>query len=668
MVSVLTRDPDWGALPASTPGRVRNLLRRCLHKDPDRRLHDAADARLELEDATAEIGSVSAPETARVEPKRGFSGWMLFGAAVAGAAIAALLSWRLRHRTAAAGVPRIGELARLTEPVGRADWPNWSPDGSLLTYASDRSGDFEIYVRRSGGDEDINVTKDPGQDIEPAFSPDGNSIAFISTRSSRTGLIKIGSGAVSRSNRTYGGDLWLVPSLGGAARRLAPDANYPAWRPDGQRILYVSGPESHRAILEVSTAGGTPRPILPSHDSTWEIQWLGCSPDGRWVTFEDQIGGIFLMPVSGGKPTKIASGFSHGWDASSRRLWSLERETNGGTRVRFLDIDPERGVVRGAPRTVGLVMSNLRDLAVSRDARRLVVTEEETSRNLTRLPLSPDGGAADGPEEVLSQGQVIDDYPQVSPDGKRIAYISNTLGRTDVWILDLQTRRRLRFQLPGEDLLETEPAWMPNGKDLVVVRNFADEVSAAWLAALDGSHADEIFRSKSHSVLQIRCSPDGSSWLISELSGREQIDLYDLASRKMRSITSSPGDMYKYDAEWSPDGRWIALTQSDGVALQLFRIPAWGGAMQQLTTGYERMRHPFFSPDGKWIYVQPSHRNIFRVRAEGGSLEQVTHFPEAGLFLEEPTMTPDGRYLVYCRENGGSSLWLMTLDGGDPIH
>jgi len=90
-------------------------------------------------------------------------------------------------------------------------------------------------------------------------------------------------------------------------------------------------------------------------------------------------------------------------------------------------------------------------------------------------------------------------------------------------------------------------------------------------------------------------------------------------------------------------------------------MPASGGAMQQLTTGFERMRHPFFSRDGKWIYIQPSHRNIYRVRAEGGPLEPVTRFPEGGLFLEEPTISSDGRYLYYCRENGGSSLWLMTL-------
>jgi TolB protein len=112
---------------------------------------------------------------------------------------------------------------------------------------------------------------------------------------------------------------------------------------------------------------------------------------------------------------------------------------------------------------------------------------------------------------------------------------------------------------------------------------------------------------------------------------------------------------------YSPDGRWIAVAANKDGVTQLFRMPVSGGPMQQLTTGFERMRHPFYSPDGRWIYIQPSHRNIHRVPAEGGRLEAVTHFPEGGLFLEEPAISPDGRYLYYSRSVGGSSLWLMAL-------
>ena len=80
-----------------------------------------------------------------------------------------------------------------------------------------------------------------------------------------------------------------------------------------------------------------------------------------------------------------------------------------------------------------------------------------------------------------------------------------------------------------------------------------------------------------------------------------------------------------------------------------------------MTTGYERMRHAIYSPDGRFIYIQPSHRNIYRIPASGGPLEPVTRFPESGLFLEEPALSPDGRSLAYCRSNGGSSLWLLTV-------
>jgi Tol biopolymer transport system component len=66
-----------------------------------------------------------------------------------------------------------------------------------------------------------------------------------------------------------------------------------------------------------------------------------------------------------------------------------------------------------------------------------------------------------------------------------------------------------------------------------------------------------------------------------------------------------------------------------------------------------------FAPDGKWIYYRPSPRNIFRMPVNGGEAQQVTHFPDASLFTEEPTIWPEGKYLLYTRSNGGASLWLL---------
>jgi Tol biopolymer transport system component len=218
--------------------------------------------------------------------------------------------------------------------------------------------------------------------------------------------------------------------------------------------------------------------------------------------------------------------------------------------------------------------------------------------------------------------------------------------------------------LPGEDVSHVGPVWMPDGRRLLLGRLLSGNVGSNWIVAVDGSSSEEILSRvtrEDFNSFTLGPSPDGKKILYPKLvQGVQQVFLYDVSSRQSVQLTDSPGS--KFDMIWSPDGRSIAVTALRDGVLQLLRMPATGGPMQQLTTGYERMRHPFYSPDGRWIYIQPSHRNIYRVPAEGGRLEQVTRFPDAGLFLEEPTISPDGRYLYYCRGNGGSSLWLLKLD------
>ena len=144
------------------------------------------------------------------------------------------------------------------------------------------------------------------------------------------------------------------------------------------------------------------------------------------------------------------------------------------------------------------------------------------------------------------------------------------------------------------------------------------------------------------------------------VDGFNQLFVLDLTTRRDRALTHSGS--HKYQGAWSPDGRWIAFSANTGGTVHVWRIPAAGGREEQLTNGAERYLHMFYSPDGQWLYVQPSHRNIYRMPANGGPPRPVTRFPESsGLFLEEPTIAPDGRYLAYNRARGGSSLWMLTF-------
>ena len=90
-VSVLERDPDWDALPRDTPSSVRTLLRRCLRKDPLKRLHDIADAILDIDDATT-MPSATTGAAAPASSQRLRSGRAMLALAAA-TALAAALAW-----------------------------------------------------------------------------------------------------------------------------------------------------------------------------------------------------------------------------------------------------------------------------------------------------------------------------------------------------------------------------------------------------------------------------------------------------------------------------------------------------------------------------------------------------------------------------------------------
>jgi eukaryotic-like serine/threonine-protein kinase len=667
--AILGTDP-----PELTIGRgsisngLDRIVRHCLEKLPGLRFQSATDIAFALDAVTTGWRAPTAPAAGRRVR------WTAAPVLTA-AAIAALMGgasgvwWTARRAASSAAViadrTSLAEVARLTHDVGFSESPSWSPDGMVFAFSSNRSGNFEIYVRHVEGGQDVNITNDPADDVQPAFSPDGTAIAFVSTRSSRTPLINYGTTAAATFGfRTYGGDVWLTPALGGRARRVAEDGNFPVWRPDGRVIAYVSGPESHRAILEVPAEGGERKPVLQSSASAWEITRVQYAPDGRWLTFETTNQRVLALSTESGSPLDLLRGRSHAWDPTGQRVYYINDGPAGGTRLLSADINTHQRALSASRSPVGLVTGLLQDLAVSPDGRRVLASELQESLNLTRLPLAPGGGAPAGPEEELSTGgQVRDGYPSVSPDGRRILLASTRLGEQELWILDLASRGWERIQMPQKACGTYQGSWAPDGRHVAAPCYLPDGTFSVWLIALDGSATRELVsrkRTLSPGSNVCEFSPDGRSLLYAYvIDGVNQFFILDVSSGRERQLTTSRSD--KYDGRWSPDGRWIVFSSNAGGSVQVWKVSAQGGEERVLTSGYERMRHVFYSPDGRWIYVQPSHRNIYRLPADGGPLVRVTNFPESDLFLEEPTISPDGKFLVYSRSRGGSSLWLLTL-------
>ena len=226
---VLERDPDWTALPRSTPDIIRRLLRHCLQKEVANRVRDMGDVRLELTDALTE-------RTPR--PQGGSPGWRLVTErvlAVSAIPIIAAFIW-LQPQDTPSPLPL--RLSRLTFEDGLQTDPALSPDGKFLAYATDRNGNFDIYTQPVEGGKAVRVTDSPAHDWEPNWSA-GGQIVFRSERD--------------------GGGIYVVSPTGGTERRLATFGRRPLWSPDGTRVLFDGG--TSRKLYTVGLDGSAPKPF-----------------------------------------------------------------------------------------------------------------------------------------------------------------------------------------------------------------------------------------------------------------------------------------------------------------------------------------------------------------------------------------------------------------------
>ena len=300
IVGVLERDPDWRAVPDTTPASVRRLLHRCLAKDPQRRLRHIADATLEIEDALhPPSASTDEPpaRSSRGAPHR-VRTHLAWGAVAA--ALAALVGVQVLERRAVPEAPRVVTLsvnppAGTTFPRGNgAPWPSISPDGRLLAFvAIARGGQQRLWVRRL---DSTSVRALDGTDgaARPFWSPDSRSLGFFANGQLArvdvdTGGVRVLTDAAYLGGLagTWGdgaivwkgvGGFYSVPAGGGPARLLWPNpAGFnpvvPGFLPDGRRFVYT----------QLSPKTGESRVCVGSIDSADTKCFLGADAQVRYA-------------------------------------------------------------------------------------------------------------------------------------------------------------------------------------------------------------------------------------------------------------------------------------------------------------------------------------------------------------------------------------------------
>ena len=605
IAAVLTREPEWTALPAGTPPAIRKLLRRCLEKDRKRRLTDAGAARLEIDDAltaspTVEGASASGVLAATASPRARLP-WIVATAAVLGMATLAVPAARYLRQTPLP-VPREMRL-EITTPATDAPLQfALSPDGRSLVFVASADGPSRLWLRPLGETEAQPLAGTEGA-TNPFWSPDGRSIGFSTTT------------ALSR-----------LDIAGGTPQVLATVAGNPtggSWNADGT-ILYTPGVTS--PLWRIAAAGGEPTAVTqlepPGQTAHRYPQFL---PDGRLFLFSVQgtpdTAGIYLGSLDGGAPARLTTADSGAQFLPPDRVVFVQAGTLVSRRLDLVGRALTSEPVTLADE-VGADAISRGGFAVSGTGLVAYRVGGNAARQLTWFDRTGKAVGVAGEPDASDPA-----YPELSPDGRRVAMRRAVQGNIGIWLRDLLRGGMTR--LTFDAAFESVPVWSQDGARIAFNSNRTG-VYNLYAKASNGSGAEaQLVDSRNNTVPQ-DWSRDGRWLLYHELHPTTGRDLWalDMTSRDLtpRAVANTPAE--EVVAAFSPDGRWVAYQTNESgrfeVVVQPF--PDAGGKWQVSTAGGVA---PRWRADGKELYFLAPDATMMAVpvTAAGPSFEAGTPVP-----------------------------------------
>jgi eukaryotic-like serine/threonine-protein kinase len=653
IAAVVGAEPDWTSLPSETPAGVRRVLTRCLQKDAKRRLHDIADARIELEDAMA-APAVPAPVAWAATWAR-----PALLALLIGSALAAGVLWLARDRFGRpVETPPDARVVRLTDLPGLEESPAISPDGKSVAFTAGVSGKRQLFVQLVAGGAPLQITRDPVDHEYPRWSPDSSSIFYFS----------------AAAQGELQGSIWEIPALGGVPRRVLNSVGGADVSPtDGRLALFRLAKEGIQLVT--APADGSSFEMVAQFAPAMYYLYPRWSPDGKWIAFQrgDSVRfDVFVAPAAGGEPRQLTrdnnmmNGFA--WLPDSTGIvYSSSRD---GTMPYLPALGLWQVTLRdGSVRRITSSEESYNNPDISRNGA-ILVSRMRVQTDIWKFPVdgSPAENVRRGVRLTRQTGHVL--TPTAGPHDEEVAFLSDSGGHANLWVVN--TGSRALRQITHErdpNVAVGVPVWSPVGRAIAYVSSRGNQgyTFGVWLVDSDGSN----LRNIANPGLGPAWSLDGRWVYYSTRGGTTDVVLkkvpvdggsaVTVRTERVRNVIGFDGPTIYYSFErpltdGTPEFEIRAATPEDGPFRVLARIPASRVPIWQIV-------NPALSPDGQRLaqaLTDGYTTNVWALSTTTGEWRQLTDFGERTTFIaRRVSWSADGRSILAAVAEGDSDIVLL---------
>ena len=591
LAAVLRAPVEWEGLPASLPPGLVRLLKRCLERDPKKRLRDIGEARFVLESPMEEAAPVSAPAP---QPRRSIARTVIWAAASVVMALALVAVLAIAKGPVKTEAPIVRFNIGGSEKLTALAWPRISPDGTMIAFqARGESGKTSIWIRHLDAFEAQEL---PGTETASRhwWSPDSRYLAFF-----------------------IGNQLKKVAITGGPAQLIGEgEGGADGTWGEGGTILFDG--RAVDPIHRVDASGGkftqatTPDAAKGEAGNAWPFML----PDGKHFLY-------LAMPSSPDKKAMIMAAELGKPEAKAVVPTNSRVEYASGHILYVLDntlvaqrFDPDKLEVEGDPvpiaERIGFDSNGASGFSVSTTGT-LVYVAGVAAGNADLIWVDRTGREIGRVGEAGAYRDIT-----LSPDGTRLAYgLAEERSQSEnIWIRDL--RRDVASRLTFGAGAEFWPVWSPDGARIAYA---GEENGSVGLFEKDaGGTGSEraVYADDTGPLGPADWSRDGAWISLNCLpaSRRFQIKLFSLRDRRL--VDFAVGDATQVGGRFSPDGRYLAYTSNESGTREAYvqTIPPGGGKWQISSGGATGIQ---WRADGKELFFTTATDEFVAVPVEGGA-------------------------------------------------